>query len=142
MKYNQLHITENKEIILNKLANFQLDHFKIIKNSISEKKCVSQDCIRSPNWILSPAIPFEWSTLLWFIKDVSVVLHTIPLVARQRMCVNRWCTKPQQKPRSRVIAACNAVQQTPGIFERIRHNFMFFCNACTETVCHYFEQLL
>ena len=33
----------------------------------------------------------------------------------------------------RVLAASLVVQQTPGIFERVRQNFLHWCHACVET---------
>jgi hypothetical protein len=43
---------------------------------------------------------------------------------------------------ARILAACLVVRQTPGIFERVRQNFLRRCTTCIEAGGRHFEQLL
>lgn len=43
---------------------------------------------------------------------------------------------------ARILAACEEVQQTPGIFEAVRRNLLRRCASCVEAGGRHFEHLL
>ena len=43
---------------------------------------------------------------------------------------------------SRIVAACDVIENTPGIFVRVRQNLVRRCHACIEVGDSQFEQLL
>jgi len=41
-----------------------------------------------------------------------------------------------------ILAACGSIQNTPGVFERVRQNVVRHYNACNEVGCRHFEHSL
>ena len=75
---------------------------------------------RSPD--LNPLHYFLWEYLKSLVFETSVELD-MDLVAR-------------------IAAACDIIQNTPGIFIRVRQNLLRRCYACIEVGGRQFEQLL
>ena len=74
---------------------------------------------RSPD--LAPLDFFLWG-------DVKSLVYETPVVTVEDLI-------------ARISVVCEVVQQTPGIFERVRQNNIRRCTACIDAGGHHFEQL-